>query len=54
MADQPRQQSPFPNMTPVPKFTAEKSVAGQLVPKGPAGGKLNQAQLALQGLIGLK
>lgn len=49
MPDVPRQQQPFSNMTPVPNYTDNKGL-----PKGPKAANVNQAKLAVQGLIGAK
>ena len=50
MADQPRIQQPYPNMTPPPTGT----IKATKVPGGPNAAKRDQGKLAIQGLIGAK
>ncbi len=54
MADQPRHQDPYNNMSPVPKFTPGDAPSPSVVPKGKGASKVAQSQLALRGLVGAK
>jgi hypothetical protein len=57
MADQPRIQQPFANITPVVSYSPGDPVNTPNpdgVPKGKQAGKVSRAQLAIQGLAGLR
>ena len=52
MADIPRLQQPYANTTVPQQYLATQDTDDSSVPKGRNVGKVSQAQLALEGLIG--